>query len=228
MTLGFHHYANSFVGGVLLYALLENDRIWFPRNAAWVAGLAPLAFVLAYPFLFFALFRRDPSMAAMAEPGAWQSYYDAVFPFAPLVVAGVVYGLLHPSQSLLSRAMRIPFLRRTGELSFGIYLVHIPMIILMGSINGYGQWPFLAAIAATVVAAGVLSAFVEKPGIAFGRALGHWIVDRAIASEATESAIRARQARVGGRARSFSPGLERETVGSPRCCPGTDARSPSK
>jgi peptidoglycan/LPS O-acetylase OafA/YrhL len=178
MTLGFHHYANSFVAGVLLYALLENDRIRFPRNAAWIAGFASLAFVLAYPFPFFAFFRGDLSMAAMAEPGAWQSYYDAVFPFAPLVVGGVVYGLLHPSQSLLSRAMRIPFLHRTGELSFGIYLVHIPMIVLTRSINGYGQWPFLAAIAATIVAARALSVSIERPGMAVGRALGHWIVDR--------------------------------------------------
>ncbi|MGA8443574.1 MAG: acyltransferase [Roseiarcus sp.] len=50
MTLGFHHYANSFVGGVLLYALIANGRIRFPRSAAWVAAIAPLAFVLAMPF----------------------------------------------------------------------------------------------------------------------------------------------------------------------------------
>ena len=99
MTLGFHHYANSFVGGVLLYALIANGRIRFPRSAAWVAGIAPLAFVLAMPFCRFALFRHDPWMAEMAAPGAWQSYYDAVFPFAPLVVGGIVYGLLHPSES---------------------------------------------------------------------------------------------------------------------------------
>jgi peptidoglycan/LPS O-acetylase OafA/YrhL len=191
MTLGFHHYANSFVGGVLLYGLLANRRIRFPQGAAWVAWLAPLAFVLAYPFLFFAFFRRDPSMAALAEPGAWQSYYDGVFPVAPIVVGGVVYGLLHPSESLLSRVMRIPFLHRIGELSFGIYLVHIPMIVLMGSLNGFGQWRFCAAIAATVGAASVLSAFIERPGIAFGRALGHWIVDRAKAKPAVQSSRRA-------------------------------------
>jgi peptidoglycan/LPS O-acetylase OafA/YrhL len=187
MTLGFHHYANSFVGGVLLYAVLANDRIRFPQCAAWVARIAPIAFVLAFPFLYFAIFRHDFSMAGFAASDAWQSYYDRVFPVAPLVVAGVVYGLLHPSESLLSRVMRIRLLHRAGELSFGVYLVHIPMIVLMGSINGYGQWRFCASIAATFAAASVLSAFIEKPGIAFGRALGHWIIDRAKAKPAVQS-----------------------------------------
>jgi peptidoglycan/LPS O-acetylase OafA/YrhL len=177
MTLGFHHYANSFVGGVVLYALLANDRIPFPRSAAWVARVAPLMFILAYPFLYFTIFRRDFSMGWMAAPGAWQSYYDWVFPFAPLIVGGVVYGLLHPSDSLLSRVMRNGLLHRAGVLSFGVYLVHIPMVVLLESMNG--QLRFCAAIAATFAAAAVLSAFVEKPGIAFGRALGRWIVERA-------------------------------------------------
>jgi peptidoglycan/LPS O-acetylase OafA/YrhL len=172
MTLGFHHYANSFVGGVLLYALLANDRIRFPCSAAWVAWVAPLLFLCAYPFLFFALFRRDASMAELARPGAWQSYYDAVFPFAPLVVGGLIYGLLHPSHSLLSRIMRSQVLRKTGELSFGVYLVHIPMILFFGSRIGYGQWQFCASIAATFAAAAVLSALIERPGIALGRDLG--------------------------------------------------------
>ena len=106
MTLGFHHYANLFVGGVLFYALLTNGRIRFPRCGAWIAWVAPLLFISAYPSVYFALFRSDASMAELARPGAWQSYYDAVFPIAPVVVGGVIYGLLHPSDSPLSRIMR--------------------------------------------------------------------------------------------------------------------------
>jgi peptidoglycan/LPS O-acetylase OafA/YrhL len=178
MTLGFHHYANSFVGGVLLYSLLANGRIRFPRFAAWVAGIASLAFVFAMPFFRFALFRHDPWMAEMAASGAWQSYYDVLFPFAPLVVGGIVYGLLHPSESLLSRLMALGLLRKTGELSFGIYLVHMPMIVLFGSRYGFGPLQFAAAIGATFAAAAVLSALVEKPAIVFGRKLGHWLLAR--------------------------------------------------
>jgi hypothetical protein len=92
MTLGLHHYANSFVGGVLFYALIANGRIRLSPAAAWVVSVAPLASLLAMPFFQFALIRHDPSRAKFAAPGAWQSYYDAVFPFAPLVVGGIVYG----------------------------------------------------------------------------------------------------------------------------------------
>jgi peptidoglycan/LPS O-acetylase OafA/YrhL len=184
MTLGFHHYANSFVGGVLLYALIANRGIRFSPAAAWVASVAPLAFLLATPFCQFALIRHDPSMAELAAPGAWQSYYDAVFPFAPLVVGGIVYGLLHPAQSLLSRVMRVGLVRKTGELSFGVYLVHMPMIVFFGSRFGYGPLQFCAAIAATFGAAALLSALIERPGIGFGRKLGHWLLARAPASPA--------------------------------------------
>jgi peptidoglycan/LPS O-acetylase OafA/YrhL len=174
MTLGFHHYANSFVGGVLLFALLANDRVRFPRFGACIGWIAPLVFLCAYPFFYFALFRGDASIAELARPGAWQSYYDAVFPVAPLVVAGIVYGLLHPSDSPLSRIMRMRGLRTTGELSFGVYLVHIPMIVVFGSRYGFGPWQFCASIAATFAAAAVLSALIERPGIAFGRDIGRW------------------------------------------------------
>jgi peptidoglycan/LPS O-acetylase OafA/YrhL len=185
MTLGFHHYANSFVGGVLFYALLANGRIRFPPSAAWVAGIAPLAFVLVMPFWRFTLFRYDPSMAEMAAPGAWQAYYDAVFPFAPLIVGGILYGLLHPSDSVLSRVMRLAPLRKTGELSFGVYLVHMPIIVLIGSRFGHGPLQFTAAIAATFAAAAALSALIEKPGIAFGHELGRWLLARRGAGPAT-------------------------------------------
>jgi peptidoglycan/LPS O-acetylase OafA/YrhL len=175
MTLGFHHYANSFVGGVLFYALIANGRIRFPRSGAWVAGIAALAFLLAMPFFRFALLRHDPWMAEMAAPGAWQSYYDAMFPFAPLIVGGIIYGLLHPSESLLSRVMQAGLLRKTGELSFGVYLVHIPIISLIESRCGLGPLQFFAAIAATFAAAAAFSALVERPGIAFGHKLGDWL-----------------------------------------------------
>ncbi|HZZ24891.1 MAG TPA: acyltransferase family protein [Roseiarcus sp.] len=164
VTLGFHHYANSFVGGALFYALLTNGQIRFPRCGAWIAWVAPLLFISAYPFVHFALFRSDASMAELARPGAWQSYYDAVFPIAPVVVGGVIYGLLHPSDSPLSRIMRTRVLRKTGELSFGVYLVHIPMIVFFGSRYGYGPWQFCASIGMTFAGRKVRDRFRARPG----------------------------------------------------------------
>ena len=188
MTLGFHHYANSFVGGAVFYALLASGRIRFPRRGVWIAWVAPLVFLCAYPFVYFTLFRGDPAMAELARPGAWQSYYDAVFPFAPLIVAAVIYGLLHPSDSPLSRMMQTRALRRSGELSFGVYLVHLPMIVFFGSRFGYGPWQFCGSIAATFAAAAVLSTLIERPGIALGRELGRWALASAAVRPAAASA----------------------------------------
>ncbi len=98
MTLGFHHYANTFVGGVLLYALLANGHIAFPRAGAAIAYGAPALFLLAYPFVSCTLFAGDFRMTELSDRAAWQAYYDLIFPFAPFLVGGIVYGLLHPSR----------------------------------------------------------------------------------------------------------------------------------
>ncbi len=125
----------------------------------------------AVPFAHDAIFRRDPSMSEFSDPAAWRVYYNSIFPFAPLVIGGVFYGILHPDETWLSRMMRTDRLRRGGELSFGVYLLHMPMIDLFGSRFGYGQPAFAAAIAATFALASLLSRVVETPAIAFGRNL---------------------------------------------------------
>ena len=179
MTLGFHHYANSFVGGVLFYALLANDRIRFPQSAALVARIAPLIFVLAYPFLYFAIIRRDYSMAELAAPAApGNPTMTSYFPSRPSSSAPLSTAFCIPRNLFVSRRANWT-LHRIGEVSFGVYLVHIPMIVLFGSRYGYGAAQFCASIAATFAAAAALSAVIEKPGIAFGRGLGHWVLDRA-------------------------------------------------
>jgi peptidoglycan/LPS O-acetylase OafA/YrhL len=178
MTLGFHHYANSFIGGVLFYALMHNRRIVLPGAGAAIANAAPALFIIAVPFVHDAIFRRDLSMSELSDPAAWQAYYDGIFPFAPLLVGGVVYGILHPGETWLSRIMRFSLLRRVGELSFGLYLIHMPMIDLFVSTFGTGQPAFAAAIAATFALAAALSRFIEKPAIAFGRQFGQALLFR--------------------------------------------------
>ncbi|HZZ60082.1 MAG TPA: acyltransferase [Roseiarcus sp.] len=199
MTLGFHHYANSFVGGVLLYALMHNGRLAFPKAGAAVAYAAPALFVIAVPFVRHAIFGRDWHMSEFADTLVWQAYYDEIFPFAPLVVAGIVYGILHPGDTWLSRIMRARVLRRSGELSFGVYLVHMPMIDLFGQRLGYGQPALAAAVAATFALAAVLWRVVERPGIGFGRRIGRALhfrnapsrpIQRLAAADAAEDARR--------------------------------------
>ena len=50
------------------------SSIWAGVSAgAWIAWVAPLLFISAYPSVYFALFRSDASMAELARPGAWRS-----------------------------------------------------------------------------------------------------------------------------------------------------------
>jgi peptidoglycan/LPS O-acetylase OafA/YrhL len=191
MTLGFHHYANSFVGGVLLYALLHNNHIRFPRSASVIAIIAPCVFFAAYPFFYFPIFRHDFWVEEFKDLNVWAAYYDNIFPLAPLVIGAIIYGLLHPSETLLSKAMRIGFLRKFGELSFGIYLVHVPMLALINAKFGAGQWQFEVAIAATIATAWVLSKLIEKPAIGLGREIGKRILARFEAKSAAPSPARA-------------------------------------
>ena len=237
-------------------ASLCADRQWpHPISALSGVGRRDCAARLrsGHAFLPVRVSPPRPLDGGIGGAGAWQSYYDAIFPFAPLVVGGIVYGLLHPSESLLSRVMRVGLLRKTGELSFGVYLVHVPMIVLIGSRYGFGPLQFSAAIAATFAAAAVLSALIEKPAIAFGRELGHWLLARRPASPAIplpvaqaadertlesvggfrigmQRPLRAIRVRRSGRrrpARAAGPAVSGPT-GSSRCCRGTGARSPSR
>ena len=80
MTLGFHHYANSFVGGVCFTRSWPTIASDFRSPRLGSLGSRRSCSCLAYPFLYFAIFRHDFSMAELAAPGAWQSYYDRRFP----------------------------------------------------------------------------------------------------------------------------------------------------
>jgi peptidoglycan/LPS O-acetylase OafA/YrhL len=178
MTFGFHHYANSFVGGVLLYALLCNNHLRFTRSMQGIAYIAPILLVLAYPIFYYSLVLHDYYMTELNAPMAWRSYYDHIFPFAPIVIGGVIYALLHPAETALSRSMQTPLLRRIGEWSFGVYLIHIPMVIVLRTKFGDGQFSFIISIAATIAIAAMLSKYIERPAIGFGRGIGRLILDR--------------------------------------------------
>ena len=172
MTLGFHHYANSFVGGALFYALLTNSQIRFPRCGAWIAWVATAPVHLRLPV---PPFRAVPQRRFNGRIGAARSV--AVLsttrssPIAPVVVGGVIYGLLHPSDSPLSRIMRTRVLRKTGELSFGVYAgVHIPHDrLLRFPATDYGPWQFCALDRRDFRRSGRAFGAGRKAGIAFAR-----------------------------------------------------------
>lgn len=104
--------------------------------------------------------------------------------FLPLAVQWNGWLGLNPSLAsgigllcLLALALRLPPLRwrwphRLGKLSYPLYLLHVPVIIVVFHRFGVSGWTGCAlALAAMLAAAQALHQTVENPGIALGRKL---------------------------------------------------------
>lgn len=86
-------------------------------------------------------------------------YRQNVFTVAHFFIAGMLSALCLPRLNLKIW----PALKRAapwGDLSFGIYLYHFPVLTIMGLAGIEGRWP---AIAATIVAAFLSWHLIEKP-----------------------------------------------------------------
>jgi peptidoglycan/LPS O-acetylase OafA/YrhL len=70
-----------------------------------------------------------------------------------------------------------PVLLYLGKVSFGLYLLHLPVLLLLASWLS-PTWPLpvtcVLALGVSVGLADVLHRGVERPGIAWGRALSRW------------------------------------------------------
>lgn len=141
MPLGLLRVAFPFVTGVLLQRLHRDGRLRLPAAPIWV--LAPvLAVALAMPVL-----------------GSWRGeiFYTlaALFLIFPLIVASASNDVPSPRWSRISAL--------SAEISFPLYLVHAPILHVLGEISGFMALPLIirlpSAIAlciATALAAGRL------------------------------------------------------------------------
>lgn len=153
--------------GVLIAVLVRTPHVW-----AWFTSRGYVSTV------FFAITAVLMALcsARVLRPGDWQSSLVAIS-YACLLLAVLV-----APNGIVSRIFRWAPLRQLGMLCFGVYLIHIPMLLICHAAIGRGrEYPMLMdglSIAASCAALGLTLAlasaswrWLEKPMIRRGH---HW------------------------------------------------------
>lgn len=101
------------------------------------------------------------------------------------LIVGERRALLSTPQRLLSALLRLPLMRRLGEISYSVYLTHMLVLygvqhVLQTLLPGLAQPAYaalmLCAVPLATVALSVLTyRLIEQPGIAAGRRAGAWL-----------------------------------------------------
>lgn len=92
---------------------------------------------------------------------------------ASVLAVAVIYALLNP-KSILGKLLSLPFFRWIGERSYGIYLWHYPIILLISGGKRASWWIILIEIILTFVLSALSYHFVETP-------IRHGIIGKSIA-----------------------------------------------
>ncbi len=97
------------------------------------------------------------------NPSAWM--YQGGMVIACMLAAAVIASVAQPSSGPLGALLSIPPLRWIGQISYGLYLWHWPVYVLMTDVTtGLSRGALLAArLAATVGAATISFYLVERP-----------------------------------------------------------------
>lgn len=166
--------ADALFLGVLLACLLR-QRAAFELLQRKRAVLHLLFTILLLGMAVLTVWSPGADTKVMAFVGyTWIALF-----YALLVLLGLVY-----RKGLIGRAMRSKPLRDLGGISYGIYLIHVPMLGLCHAIF-FGREPEISGFASAAVTAGALFLtwalaklsfrLLEKPMINFGRRRGYQV-----------------------------------------------------
>ncbi|PKU23236.1 acyltransferase family protein [Telmatospirillum siberiense] len=143
------------------------------ENADYVTYAKQLPGQMQFFVLGIAAYRYRHILAVnryigLAEGIALAVIVTLLMPWRPLVVYPLAVGAL-----VATLALYTPRLRLRIDISYGVYLLHAPIIQLSLLFDLYRPgWDGLAAVVVTVVVLAALAErTIEAPGIAFGRAL---------------------------------------------------------
>jgi len=122
-----------------------------PRRTTAIAGTVSLGLLVGYTVLVSGI---DPR---------W--IYEGGLVAASLVAAVLVWSATTAPGSLVGRALACPPVRALGRISYGVYLWHWPVLVLLSAHRvGFGGGPLMVVQVAITLAAALTSWFlVERP-----------------------------------------------------------------
>ncbi|HKX07018.1 MAG TPA: acyltransferase, partial [Stellaceae bacterium] len=153
-------WACFFVFGVAIARYRDGLRVWFSGLRQWQKlGLAVMGLFPMYPPTRHLLVSDDTWFGQLR----WLSAAGAVLVFVVAI-----------NSRRIGRLLEWPPLTSLGRVSYGVYLLHAPVLIIATSVS-VRPLPFTLAVAlvpvVTVALAAVLHRFVELPAIGLGRRL---------------------------------------------------------
>jgi peptidoglycan/LPS O-acetylase OafA/YrhL len=182
-TLGVHHYAPYFIVGCAASAAMAQFGPALKRVPASVWGVlgcaALILFMLQNPLWFQSLFppaagALDPMRPLEFDVVAYNAdRYLWLVPVTMLIVMATDLGAA-PLRWLFSTRPLVA----AGKISFGVYLLHFVVLMLVQArLVGHPQLSFFVITIITFAAATALHFAVEKPGIRAGHRLAKWTVE---------------------------------------------------
>ena len=168
--LGTLYYAVGYLPSQLHYFAVGILSFYAYRHSSWYIGLNAAVRTVALLFVLVALY------FGTANPLPWMVW---------LAVMHVVLNTRTSSTSFLSRISDSPALLWLGEVSYSVYLLHIPILYLVFAVllrlsTSWEQGRFLIVALAlivplTLVLAALTHKFIELPGVRLGRRLAKQI-----------------------------------------------------
>lgn len=165
--------AAAFLGSALLYALVEGPRPLPMINRLLLVSVAPHLFCFGLG-VFARLYQSHLRVWWSGRLPFWLGAHVAVqllLPDAPWaeaasrpVLAGVVLSAAVSAPGLATATLR------GHDISYGLYLVHMPLINAAVEAGLRGSWPWALAVAALAYALALLSwVAVERPALSLKR-----------------------------------------------------------
>lgn len=175
-TWGVHQYAPFFVFGTVWAAIQLAYTDWLDRipNLVWsiVGILAGLFFLLQNPLWWQAI---SPYNVWTYDPSDINALTFDVFlswrMYGMVIVVLAMFVVLERPKNWLTAVLSTKPIVSVGRYSYGIYLIHMPIIFLVKDhITTQPQAGFMLVVCLAIISGIFLYRFVELPGIQWGKA----------------------------------------------------------